>query len=158
MKENQLLGTFLAKEGLNLLGKKACAQLSVLGVGSVPAVSCNGRGVVRRCLRKPGDFVTCAYPLFMAESTNPFSEPMAPWSFDFSHAVASAIIVCVPCLVQGFFDSLEKMHCTQQPHAEGQPHTEGHSGLLQVVAGWFEQPSGGAGADITSRVIGVDPR
>ena len=112
MKENQLLGTFLAKEGLNLSGMRTAFSLGcrlqllesvVADVGSGAPVSAQIRG---RC-------VTCADPLFMAESTNPFSEPMAPWSFDFSHAVASAITVCVPCLVQGFLDSLKKMHCAQ---------------------------------------------
>ena len=63
--------------------------------------------------------VTWAAALFITGSTNPFSDPMAAWSFALSHAVASgAAIACGPCECQGSRLVLFARCAQTAPHAQ----------------------------------------
>ena len=103
MKENQLLGPVLAEERLNLSSVHAMSGLASPRTDC--CVSRNGR-IQREWLRHASlrrqVAVTWAAALFITGTTNPFSDPMAAWSFALSHAVASgAAIACGPYECQG---------------------------------------------------------
>ena len=120
MKENQLLGPVLAEERLNLSSVHAMSGLASPRTDC--CVSRNGR-IQREWLRHASlrrqVAVTWAAALFITGSTNPFSDPMAAWSFALSHAVASgAAIACGPYECQGSRLVLFARCAQTAPHAQ----------------------------------------